>query len=138
MTDRISHTGIVAQIDGNIAKVRIMQSSACSGCEARKLCNSSESKEKMVDAHMALGQEVAVGDEVTVCGAMSMGRNAVWLAFVIPLIIIVVWMFAAIGWMGMSELMGIGIMFGLLAIYYFVLWTLRSKLKKRFEFWIER
>lgn len=138
MADRISHTGTVVQIDGNIAKVRILQSSACSGCEARKLCNSSESKEKEIDARIPFGQSVRIGENVTVVGALSMGRNAVILAFVIPLILIVAWMFASILWLKMEELIAIAIMFGLLAIYYFVMWMLRNRIKKRFEFYIDK
>ena len=72
--NRIEHSGRVESIDGEWVRVRIVQSSACSSCEARKLCQCAESKEKIVKCR-SYGVEYHVGDEVMVYGAMSMGRD---------------------------------------------------------------
>ena len=80
----------------------------------------------------------AVGEQVMVYGSMAMGRNAVILAFVVPLVVIVAWLFCAIGLFHMNELLAIGIMVALLTIYYLTLHLMNGVLSKQFEFWIER
>ena len=70
-------------------------------------------------------------------GSMAMGRNAVILAFVVPLIVIVVWLFCAVGVFHINELLAIGIMVALLAVYYLTLHLMNGVLSKQFEFWIE-
>ena len=52
MSDIIEHQGTVESIVGSHIRVRIVQTSACATCAAHKFCNSSESKEKMIDATM--------------------------------------------------------------------------------------
>ena len=49
ITEIIHHKGVVERIDGEKCYVRILQHSACAGCAAHKLCNSSESKEKIIE-----------------------------------------------------------------------------------------
>ena len=51
MADIIKHRGIVEKIDGSHIVVRIVQTSACSACSAKGLCNASESKEKQIDVY---------------------------------------------------------------------------------------
>lgn len=137
MKNRIEHSGIVERITNDKIEVRIVQSSACSSCEARKLCQSSESKEKIIECHSG-ACHYEVGDKVMVYGSMAMGRDAILLAFVLPLIIITLWLFVAIGMLHIDELLTFGCMVGLLTIYYLVLHMMNGKLSKRFEFWIEK
>lgn len=136
MKSRIEHSGIVESVSGENVRVRILQASACSACEAKALCHSSESKEKIIECK-ANGTSYNVGEEVMVYGSMAMGRNAVILAFVVPLIVIVVWLFCAVGVFHINELLAIGIMVALLAVYYLTLHLMNGVLSKQFEFWIE-
>ena len=137
MKSRIEHSGIVESVSGDNVRVRILQASACSACEAKALCHSSESKEKIIECK-ANGTSYNVGEEVMVYGSMAMGRNAVILAFVVPLIVIVVWLFCAVGVFHINELLAIGIMVALLAVYYLTLHLMNGVLSKQFEFWIEK
>ena len=136
MKSRIEHSGIVESVSGEKVRVRILQASACSACEAKALCHSSESKEKIIECK-ANGTSYNVGEEVMVYGSMAMGRNAVMLAFIVPLIVIVVWLFCAVGVFHINELLAIGIMVALLAVYYLTLHLMNGVLSKQFEFWIE-
>ena len=136
MKSRIEHSGIVESVSGEKVRVRILQASACSACEAKALCHSSESKEKIIECK-ANGTSYNVGEEVMVYGSMAMGHNAVILAFVVPLIVIVVWLFCAVGVFHINELLAIGIMVALLAVYYLTLHLMNGVLSKQFEFWIE-
>ena len=87
MSDIIKHRGRVESIDGSHIIVRIIQTSACSGCSIKSHCNASESKEKLIDVY-EVGASYQIGEEVVLCGTTSMGMQAVLLAFGIPLLIL--------------------------------------------------
>ena len=130
----IRHEGIVESIGADALTVRILQASACSSCEARKLCRSSESKEKLVEVkgHYPTLQ---VGDQVTLCGSVRQGLRASVLAYVIPLILMLVALFAGTRLWG--EKLGALAALLALALYYGVLFLLKDKLGKQFSFKIE-
>ena len=138
MKDIIDHLGIVESMEDRHVRVRIVQSSACSGCHAKSLCASAESKEKIIDIWEADTDGLDVGDEVHVCASLSMGRNAVVLAFIVPLVLMVVWMVVALLVLHLSELAAIGGVLAVLLIYYIGIGAMRNRLKRTFSFWIER
>ena len=137
MKNRIEHSGVVESVEHERVRVRILQSSSCSACEARKLCQSSESKEKLIDCN-SHGATFSKGDRVMVYGSMEMGWEAVLIAFVIPLLLIVGWIFMSIKILELSELAAIGMMVGVLALYYWVVYLFRHKINRRFEFNLEK
>ncbi len=132
--ETIRHEGIVESIGAKSCLVRILQASACSSCSARQLCRSSESKEKVIEVkgHYPTLQ---VGDNVTLIGSVRQGLRASVLAYVIPLIIMLVALFVGTRLGGD----GIGALAALLflAIYYGILFLFRDKLDKQFSFKIE-
>ena len=120
MSESINHTGFVEKIDGDTVFVRITQQSACSGCHAP-----------------ARSGRFRVNEEVIICGQNSMGLQAVLLAFVIPLVIVVgaivigtnlQWDETTSGLTGLS----------LLLPYYCILYLMRDKLKRRFIFTLKK
>lgn len=138
MKDIIDHIGVVETIENTHVRVKILQSSACSACQAKSLCASAEQKEKIVDVWDDEADRLTVGDEVRVCASMSMGRNAVVLAFVVPLVLMVVWLVVVLRVLSMGELAAIGGVLLLLLIYYIGLWAVRNRLSRSFAFWIEK
>ena len=132
--ETIRHEGIVESIGAKSCLVRILQASACSSCSARQLCRSSESKEKVIEVkgHYPTLQ---VGDNVTLIGSVQQGLRASVLAYVIPLIIMLVALYVGTRLGGD----GIGAIAALLflAIYYGILFLFRDKLDKHFSFKIE-
>lgn len=138
MKEKIEHDGIVDNVIGDHVMVRIVQQAACSGCKAKAMCTSSESKEKIIDVYEAdAEQRRKVGDAVKVCGALSMGKQAVALAFGVPLAIIVILMPLALKVLRWGELASVGFVAMVLAVYFYVLYRNRDKMAKRFAFWIE-
>ena len=138
MKSKIDHNGVVESIEGNHIKVRILQASACTACQAKALCASSDTKEKIIDVWDDNADRYHVGENVMACGSLSMGRNAVYLAFLIPLVLMFLWMVLSLKAFHLSELtaiLGVGI---ILAIYYLLLSALKDKLSKTFSFWIEK
>ena len=88
MSQKIEHEGVISQIKDGVISVKIMQTSACSGCHAKSMCSISEKKEKTIDIS-ELNGKYEVGEKVLVQGSSSMGLKAVLYSFIVPLILIV-------------------------------------------------
>lgn len=73
-----------------------------------------------------------------VYAGLSVGRTAVILAFVIPLVLLIISLITSIQVIGMEELSAIGISFLLLILYYVVLALNKKRLNRRFTFYITK
>ena len=137
MTDIIKHRGIVEKVEGAHVVVRIVQTSACAACSAKGLCNASESKEKQVDVYEA-GASYRIGEEVVLCGSTSMGMRAVFLAFGIPMLLLLFALFVTMRVTDGDAL--VSSLVALLAIvpYYLVIYYMKDKLNRTFSFTIEK
>lgn len=135
MEDTIRHTGTVESIEGSHIRVRIVQTSACASCAAHQYCNSSESKEKIVDVtDRQAAATCRVGQEVEVVGTTSMGMKAVFLAFGVPFVVLVAVLYGAIRLTGGDEVVSALASLASLVIYYLILYMYREKLRKKFTF----
>lgn len=133
MANTIRHQGIVENINGSHLQVRIIQTSACATCSIKGHCTSADTKEKLIDVGTSDVDAYHIGDRVWVVGEVSMGMQAVLLAFVIPLFILIAALFVSMA-IEPDELKATACALPCLALYYFMLWLCRSKLKKRFLF----
>ena len=137
MADIIKHRGIVEKVDGSHIVVRIVQTSACSACSAKGLCNASESKEKQIDVYEA-NPFYQIGEEVMVCGTTSMGMRAVLLAFGVPLLILVLALGVSMKLTGEDALLSSGIALVSVVPYYIAIYFCKDKLNRTFSFTIEK
>lgn len=137
MSDIIRHSGTVESIEGNHIRVKIVQTSACATCAAHKYCNSSESKEKMIDIYTKDAAGYKVGQSVNVLGTTSMGMRAVLWAFGVPFVFLVAVLYATWVFTGGDEPLSALAALVSLVVYYLVLYVCRDKMKKRFVFTIE-
>ncbi|MBQ3189851.1 MAG: SoxR reducing system RseC family protein [Bacteroides sp] len=137
MADIIKHRGIVEKIEGSHVVVRIVQTSACSACSAKGLCNASESKEKQIDVY-EVNPSYRIGEEVVLCGSTSMGMRAVLLAFGIPVLLLLAALFVTMRVTDGDALLSSIV--ALLAVipYYLVIYLMKDKLNKTFSFVIEK
>ena len=129
----IRHEGVVDSIDGQKVTVRILQASACSGCQASRICRAAESKEKLVEVNVTGAERLSVGQTVTVVGEERMGLAAVMLAFGLPLLLLLAALIAAVSVTG-NERIGALAALGVLVPYYIVLMLMRGRIKKDFQF----
>ena len=136
MDEKITHAGIVEQVDGGRVRVRIMQTSACAACKVAGHCNAAEAKEKLVDVFTASASQWKVGDAVTVAASRQMATQALLLAFGLPLVIMLAVLLAVLSLTGREGLSALCAL-GALLPYYGVLWLLRGRLQQRMAFWIE-
>lgn len=131
MKETIRHQGVVEKIVSTTCFVRIMQQAACSGCSVKQLCKSSESKEKVIEASMG-DILVQVGQTVMVEGAVRQGLKAVWMAYAVPLILMVATIFFVSRlW---NEDVAALLALLLLLCYYGILFLFRKRLNRSFRF----
>ena len=132
MDELIRHTGIVSGINGELAHVQIVQSSACSSCKAKSMCMSTESQQKEMDAVML--EPMQVGDRVEVEVREHLAWKAVLLAYVLPFIVmmsVIAVLDVLTGW---DEAIVGTIALCSIALYYLVLSQFKHRLQKQFTF----
>lgn len=133
----ISHKGRILSITPEFTSVEIISESACGSCHARSLCGLGDSKTKVVEVPTRGWDSYEVGDEVDVILKASMGHKAVWLAYVLPLLVLVCALLALTA-TGVQELYaGLGGL-GAVAVWYLLLWLFRSRLKNEYVFNINK
>ena len=137
MAETIKHDGIVDSIDGDCIHVRIVQASACAACGAKSLCSAAESKEKIIDVYGADTKAYQVGQRVMVEGAAAMGMKAVRLAFLFPLVLMVVAVALAMGLTDGNEAIGAVAALLTLTLYFVVLFACKKRLMNKFVFSIK-
>lgn len=137
MTNKIKHLGIVENINGSYVQVRIQQTSACSSCSVKAHCNASETKEKLIDVYNRNCLDCQVGDQVWITGETSMGMKAVWLAFVLPFMILLLVLFIAMNLTERDEVVSAIMSLVMLIPYYLIIYMCRKKLSRTFMFTLE-
>ena len=137
MADIIKHRGIVEKINGSHVVVRIVQTSACSACSAKGLCNASESKEKQIDVYEVI-PSYRIGEEVVLCGSTSMGMQAVLIAFGIPVLLLLAALFVTMRVTDGDALFSAVVALLAVVPYYLVIYFMKDKLNKTFSFTIEK
>jgi sigma-E factor negative regulatory protein RseC len=129
----IVHPGVVDHCGHDKVFVRILSQSACSTCQVKGACSIAEVEEKIIEIQPVDPENYKPGDQVTVRMKQSLGRKALILGYIIPLIILVVAIIVftlVLNNEGLAALLSIL----LLVPYYTVLYFLRDKLKQQFSF----
>ena len=129
----IAHRGRIVSITPEVTTVEIVSESACSACHAKGLCSLGDATVKQVELPTRGWDSYQVGDEVQVVLRASMGHKAVWLAYVVPLLVMVAALLGTLA-AGGSELLAGGIAILAIALYYTTIWLLRSRLKNEYIF----
>ena len=134
--NEIHHTGEIIEITPDFTTVKIVASSACSGCHAKSLCGMSEDQEKVIMLPTDPYATHNVGDKVQVATKMTMGLKAVWISYVIPLAILMILILTLSSVFEKEYLRGL-VAIGGVALYYFIIWLFRGKLNNEFIFYIK-
>lgn len=131
----ISHSGKILSIDPQMTAVEIISSSACASCHAKGLCGMSEEKVKIIEVPTDPYAMYNVGDEVDVLLKKSMGLKAVWISYVIPLIILLI-LILSLSALEINELyVGLSAIGGV-ALYYLIIYLFRDVLARDYVFCI--
>ena len=130
------HTGKVVSMTPTMTTVQIVSQSACSECHAAGLCGLSDFTEKAVEVPTSPSATYGVGDEVQVVLKASMGFKAVWIAYVLPLVVLLAVALGLIA-LGVPEVVSGLAGIGAVALYYLVIWLLRDRLRNEYVFTIQ-
>ena len=134
--NEIAHSGRIVEITPDFTTVEIIASSACSSCHAKQLCGMSEDQEKLIMVPTDGFAERKVGDEVQVLTKMTMGLKAVWISYVIPLVILMILILSLSKAFDNEFLCGLAAVAGV-GLYYFGIWLFRDRLSNEFVFYIK-
>lgn len=126
-----SHAGTVLATKKGFVSVQIEAISACATCQAHAHCGFAESKNKTLDIPTADWQQYHEGDAVTVNIDESRGMLAVWIAYVLPALL----MLAVIIGLSLAHLPEWAVVLGgfaVLGLYILILYLRRKKVESRF------
>ena len=134
--ETISHEGIVTKITDDELEIKILAQSACAACHAKSACGMGEQAEKILTVPRPKERDFALNQKVNVRMAIGQGNKAAFLAYLIPIVLLLVVLFTCLG-LGLGE--GLSALISIVALvpYYIVLYLRRDKLKKKFEYTIE-
>jgi sigma-E factor negative regulatory protein RseC len=136
MREQVMHTGKVVSMTPQTTTVQIVSHAACAECHAAGVCGLSEYTEKAIEVPTSPTASYGVGDEVQVVLKATMGLKAVWLAYFLPLVILLGVALGLIA-LGLSEVAAGLAGIGAVALYYGVLWLLRDRLRNEYVFTIQ-
>ena len=126
-----SHDGIVTAVRKGVVTVRIEAVSACAACAAHGRCGFAESKDKTVEVPSGDWSRYAPGDAVTVHIDESRGMLAVWLAYVLPAILMLA-VIVGLSLARLPEWLVVLGAFAILGIYILLLYLRRRKVEQHF------
>lgn len=130
----IRHSGEIIELGEGVAKVKIIQTSACAECLAKGMCTASDKTEKIIEAE-TITNTYSVGDLVYVEGHKNLGIIAVLLAYVLPFILIFLTMVIA-GQFTDNELLVGTISLLILVPYFVIMRSMKGKFKAKFKFYV--
>lgn len=132
----IEHVGVISEINDQLIRVIINVQSACASCHASAICNV-DSHGRIIEVLKPPKNDYIIGDNVKIKIEESKGFKALFLGYLMPFIIILAVLLALISF-GFSE--GFSGLISVLSLlpYYFVLYFFRDKIKREFNFKIEK
>ena len=133
----LEHKGIVLSINGERIDVYILSESACATCKVKSACGMSETEEKVVSIFTHDAPAYREGEQVVVSVTRNMGLRAVFLAYVVPFLVLLVSLLILLE-AGLSEAAAGLISLGVLALYYIVLWLMRRRIEREINFNIRK
>lgn len=134
--NEVSHIGKILEITPDFTTVEIVSSSACSQCHAKGMCGVADEKVKVIMVPTDPYSEYKAGDEVRVMLKRSMGLKAVWISYVIPLIILMILILSLSSVNAHEVYVGLGAVAGV-ALYYIGIYLFRDRLAKDFVFYLK-
>ena len=131
--EEVSHKGRISSVSDGKVTVEILSESACSACHAKGVCSMGESARKEIEVKVRNSGSYVEKQEVEVLLSSTVGHKAVWIAYVLPLILLVTFILLPLS-LGASE--GASALCGaaVTAIYYLVLYLFRNRLGSKWEF----
>jgi sigma-E factor negative regulatory protein RseC len=130
----ISHEAIVKSVDNGSVTVSFSPGVSCSGCRAERSCGISGNSERIFKVDGSF--DLHPGEQVVVSIKGSQGYLALFLGYLLPLILVVSTL-VILSSLRAGELVSGLSSFGILIPYYIILWIFRRFVGNRFSFTIK-
>ena len=112
--------------------ISIEANSACSSCQVKNACHLSESASKDIEIE-SFEEIYETGEQVKIFYKGSLGFLAVFLAYILPFVLIIlVLIFCRIA--GLNDANSGVLALGIIIPYYFTLFFFKARLKRKFTF----
>ncbi|EKD31713.1 MAG: hypothetical protein ACD_77C00272G0026 [uncultured bacterium] len=137
LNDIIEHPGVIQDIGIDYITVEILNQSACSACHSKSMCSMSEIEAKIVEVENRGYETFEKGEAVNVLLKKSLGFKALYISYLIPLLILML-ILLSLSSLGIGELtIGLSVIVSL-AVYYSGVYVFRNRFKREFVFTIEK
>lgn len=135
--ENICREGIVRAVNGDDISVEVIVSSACSGCHAKSICIPSDRRQEIITVKNTRQEEYQVGETVELLLETSAGNKAVILAYVLPLMVLLVLLFGCYA-LTHHELLSVGVSVLGVVVYYLILKSTNKKVEQGITFGIRK
>lgn len=126
--------GIVVDVKPKEVVVKIEQKSTCANCHSRGACTSFDKKDKEIEVATDNAADYKIGDKVKVSISTKLGMKAVFIAFVLPFVFLMIAIVLSLKVFDLSEALSCLIAISVMGIYYFILFKRKKSLHKQFVF----
>ena len=126
-----AHDGVVTAVKEGQVEVQIASTSACAACEAHSKCGFAESRNKTLSIPTADWKQFAEGQPVVVNIDEGRGMLAVWIAYVLPAILML-GAIVVLSATGAAEWLVAVVAIAILLLYVGGLYLLRGRIGKKF------
>lgn len=133
----VKHSGIVAAVNKGCVSVQMRVVSACASCEAHSRCGFAEAKDKTVEVETRDWKQYQPGDAVTVIIQTGNGLRAVFIAYVMPAIVLLA-AFSAFYSLHLDQGITALLTLAVVAVYGWILYLCRHRLQQKFTFRIQK
>ncbi len=137
MKEVVSHKGKVVSVSDTNVFVKIERGGSCVGCKNKGSCQMGESEEQIISVRTDEAKAYFAGEDVNVLMRASLGLKAVLYAYIIPLVFLLI-TFIVVRQFITSELIQILLAFIPVVVYYVILYKMRDKMDKTFQFYISK
>lgn len=133
----ICREGIVRAVNGDEITVEVIVSSACSGCHAKSICIPSDRRQERIVVKNTRNEQYEIGETVELLLETSAGNKAVLIAYVLPLLVLMVLLFGCYAFTN-KELLSVGVSLLGIILYYLILKTVGKSLDRKIIFGIRK
>ena len=133
----IRHEGRVLSVTSVQTKVEILAQTACAACHDEGVCGASNGESRVITIRREDDGKIKPEDRVNVVVRQGQGFKAVFIAYLIPLFILLVLLLTLPLFFENELVTGLGAL-GFVALYYLVLAQFRDRLNSGFVFTVEK
>ncbi|MBA7528688.1 hypothetical protein ES705_20876 [subsurface metagenome] len=126
----IEQKGVVEEISNGMARVNINMFSACAGCHAKKACNFIDARFRHIMVPTD-GNHYSIGETVGIIMKRSLGLKASFIAYFIPLALLIVTLLVLTS-LRLNEVFAGILTLLILAPYFILVYRFREKLTRTF------